>query len=160
MEILMWILIIILFLGAFLGIIFPILPSVLFLWLGFILYHFGINSDKLGILFWIAMVLLTLLLISTDIIANSYFVKRFGGSKQGEMAAAVAVIIGSFITPPFGIIYVPVLVVFIVELLLKRTMKEAFFAALGSLFGFLSGTFAKILLQLVMVAWFFILHIF
>lgn len=160
MDIVLWIIIVVLFFGSFLGLIFPILPSVLFLWLGFIIYQFGINAEELNAFFWIAMILFTILLIFSDIIANSYFVKRFGGSKEGERAAAVAVIVGSFITPPFGIIYVPPIVVFFVEIVRKRTAKEAFDASLGSLMGFLSSTLAKVILQLIMVIWFFILIIF
>src|SRR5699024_7642388 len=95
-----------------------------------------------------------------DIIANSYFVKRFGGSKLGERAAAVAVIVGSFIYPPFGIIFVPFLVVLFVELLQKRSMGEAFRSSIGSLIGFLSGSFAKVVVQLIMILWFFILILF
>ncbi|MCM3740486.1 DUF456 domain-containing protein [Oceanobacillus luteolus] len=160
MEIILWIIIIALFIGCFIGIVFPIIPSVLFIWLGFIIYHFGIDGGELNTLFWIAMILLTVVLVSSDIIANSYFVKRFGGSKEGERAAAIAVIIGSFITPPFGIIYVPFIAVFLIELIMKRTVKQAFRASIGSLIGFLSGTAAKVILQLLMIAWFFILVIF
>lgn len=160
MDIILWIIIVALFTGSFLGLVFPILPSVLFIWLGFIIYAFGMDGEQLNWLFWVAMLLITFLLIISDIVANSYFVKRFGGSKVGERAAAVAVIIGSFITPPFGIIYVPFLTVFIVEMIIKRTMKEAFYASVGSLIGFLGGTVAKVILQLVMIIWFFILILF
>lgn len=157
MDILLWAIIVILFIGSFIGIVFPIIPSVLFLWLGFLIYHFGIS--ELNTIFWIAMIIFTVFLISADIIANSYFVRRFGGSKAGERAAAIAVIIGSFITPPFGIIYVPFLVVFFVEMLRKRTTKEALNASIGSLIGFLGGSVAKVILQLIMIIWFFILVI-
>lgn len=160
MDIIWWIIIVVLFIGSFVGLVFPILPSVLFLWLGFIIYQFGIAGGELNTLFWIAMVIFTILLIGSDIIANSYFVKKFGGSKAGEMGAAVAVIIGSFITPPFGIIYVPFIVVFLIELISRRTVEQAFRASIGSLMGFLGGTFAKIVLQLIMIIWFFILVIF
>lgn len=74
----------------------------------------------------------------------------------GERAAGIAVIIGSFLIPPFGIIIVPFVVVIIIELIQKRTGKEAIRAAIGSLFGFLGGAVAKVLLQLVMITWFFI----
>lgn len=160
MDILLWIIIIVLFIGSFAGIVFPIIPSVLLLWVGFIVYQFGINGSELNTIFWIAMIIFTVFLISADIIANSYFVRRFGGSKVGESAAGIAVIVGSFITPPFGIIYIPFLVVFVVELLMKRTLKEAFNASIGSLIGFLGGSAAKIILQLIMIIWFFILVIF
>ena len=38
---------------------------------------------------------------------NKYFVNRFGGSKLGEYAALIGVIVGCFVIPPFGIIIVP-----------------------------------------------------
>ncbi|MHA6253064.1 DUF456 domain-containing protein [Oceanobacillus sp. CAU 1775] len=160
MEIILWILIVILFIGSFLGIVFPIIPSVLLIWVGFIIYQFGIDGSELHTIFWLAMILFTVLLISADIVANSYFVRKFGGSKAGERAAAVAVIVGSFITPPFGIIYVPFIVVFIVEMIIKRTVKEAFRASIGSLIGFLGGSIAKVILQLIMIVWFILAVIF
>ncbi|WP_087974487.1 DUF456 domain-containing protein [Oceanobacillus rekensis] len=160
LDIVIWIIIIALFILSFAGILFPIVPSVLVLWIGFLLYQFVLNGNELNTLFWIVMVLFTVLLIVADIIANSYFVKKYGGSKWGERGAAIAVIIGSFITPPFGIIYVPFIAVFIIESLQKRTLKEAFRASIGSLFGFLGGSVAKVVIQLVMIIWFFVLVLF
>ncbi|UOQ49179.1 DUF456 family protein [Gracilibacillus caseinilyticus] len=156
MDIVWWILIVVCFVLAFVGIIFPIIPSVLVIWIGFLIYQFALAASNIGWIFWIAMVIWTLLLIFADIIANSYFVKKFGGSKTGERLAAVGVIVGSFIIPPFGIIIVPFVFVCVTELILKKTVQDAFKAALGSLIGFLSGTFAKIIIQLIMIIWFFI----
>ena len=155
-----WILIIILFIISFIGVIYPLIPSVIVIWIGFLLYHFVINSDKLGTLFWIIMAVFTIVLIGADIIANSYFVKKFGGSKWGERGAAVAVLVGSFIIPPFGILIVPFIAVFLIEMIQKRTAREALQASFGSLIGFLGGTFAKIVIQFVMIIWFFIVLLF
>ncbi|WP_067726363.1 DUF456 domain-containing protein [Oceanobacillus damuensis] len=157
LDVIIWIIIAALFILSFVGVIFPIVPSVLVLWGGFLLYQFVLDGNELNTLFWMVMILFTVLLFAADIIANSYFVKRYGGSKWGERGAAVAVIVGSFITPPFGIIYVPFIVVFIIETIQRRTLKEAFRASLGSLFGFLGGSFAKIVIQLIMIIWFFML---
>ncbi|OZU89008.1 hypothetical protein CIL03_08300 [Virgibacillus indicus] len=156
LDIVIWIVIIALFILSFAGIIFPIIPSVLVLWVGFILYHFIISSNELNVFFWIIMIVFTVILIIADIIANSYFVKKFGGSKWGERGAAIAVIVGSFIIPPFGILIVPFAVVFIIEMLQKKTVKDAFRASIGSLIGFLGGAFAKVVIQIVMIAWFFV----
>ncbi|MGN8647702.1 DUF456 domain-containing protein [Gracilibacillus sp. HCP3S3_G5_1] len=156
MDIIWWILIVVCFILAFAGIIFPIIPSVLVIWIGFLIYQIALAAENIGWIFWIAMSVLTLLLIFSDIIANSYFVKKFGGSKAGERIAALGVIIGSFIIPPFGIIIVPFLLVVVTEMTQKKTPKDALRAALGSLIGFLSGTFAKIIIQLIMIVWFFI----
>ncbi|WP_407271695.1 DUF456 domain-containing protein [Radiobacillus sp. PE A8.2] len=159
-DILFWLLIIVCFVLSFIGIIYPIIPSPLVLWVGFLVYFFFVNGDNLSWVFWSAMVILTVALIVCDIIANSYFVKKYGGSKWGERIAAIAVIVGSFIIPPFGIIVVPFVAVLVAELVQKRSMKEAFRASIGSLLGFLGGAFAKVIIQLFMIIWFIIAVIF
>ncbi|WP_068676197.1 DUF456 domain-containing protein [Oceanobacillus sp. Castelsardo] len=155
-----WIVIVLLFILSFVGIIYPIIPSVIVIWVGFLLYQFIINPDELTIVFWTIMIIFTLFLFLADILANSYFVKKYGGSKWGERGAAVAVIIGSFIIPPFGIIIVPFFTVFVIELLLKRPPQEAIKASVGSLLGFLGGSIAKVMIQLIMIIWFFTVVLF
>lgn len=156
LHIVIWTFIILLFIASFAGIIFPMIPSPLVLWLGFLLYHFMISADTLSVVFWVAMVFLTIILIVSDLIANSYFVKRFGGSKWGERGAAIAVIVGSFIIPPFGVMIIPFLAVLLIEMLQEKSFKEAIIASIGSLIGFLSGAFAKVVILLIMIIWFFI----
>jgi len=160
LEAIIWIIIIALFILSFVGLIFPVIPSVVLIWIGFLLYEFVLGGTELNTIFYIAMVLFTLMLFVADIVANSYFVNRFGGSKWGDRGAAIGVIVGSFITPPFGIIYVPFIIVFVIEILQKRPPQEALKASVGSLVGFLSGSAATFLIQLIMVVWFFILVLF
>lgn len=159
-DFLVWIIIISLFLLSFVGLLYPIIPSSLILWGGFLLYHFFIDSEQLGLLFWITMGVLTIILLVSDIVANSYFVKKFGGSKRSEQGAGIAVIVGSFIMPPFGILIIPPLTVLIIEMLHRRSFKDATLIALSSFIGFMSGTIAKILIQLIMIIWFLIVIIF
>ena len=151
-----WLLIIIMFVIAFIGLIKPIIPSVLFLWIGYFIYHFAIDSSKLSWVFWTVMILFTVFMILSDIIMNSYFVKKFGGSKLGETMAAVGVIIGCFVFPPFGIIIVPFILVFVSEIIQKSDISAALNVSIGSLLGFLTSTIAKALIMIVMVIWFFI----
>ncbi|WP_284140853.1 DUF456 family protein [Virgibacillus sp. LDC-1] len=155
-----WILIALLFIGSFIGLVFPIIPSALFIWVAFILYHFIIDTTVLSVSFWVIMVILTAILFGADIITNRFFVKQYGGSKWGERVAALGVIVGSFILPPFGILLVPFIAVLFVEMGQKRTSSEAVKAAFGSLLGFLGGTFAKFVLQLIMITWFLIVVLF
>lgn len=159
-EVFIWIIIIALFFLSFVGIIFPLIPSSLIVWIGFLLYHFLIDGDKLTYIFWIVMAVLTIFLIASDIITNSYFVKKFGGSKWGERGAVVAVIIGSFIMPPFGILILPFVTVLAIEMIQKHTPKEALLASIGSLIAFLSGAIAKVVIQFIMIIWFFIVVLF
>jgi len=115
-----------------------------------------INSAELSWFFWISMGLITVVLLLADIFTGSIAVRKFGGSKWGERVAAVSIIIGSFIYPPFGIIIVPFIAVFIAEVWVKDTAANAFKAAIGTLIGFLSGQFAEAVLQIIMIIWFFL----
>ncbi|WP_368653970.1 DUF456 domain-containing protein [Ornithinibacillus sp. 4-3] len=160
MEALLWLLIILMFIISFVGLLFPIIPSSLFIWGGFLTYHFFINDTELNSLFWVIMALFTILLFVADILMNSYFVKRFGGSKWGERGAAIAVIVGSFVLPPFGIIILPFLTVFFIESFQQRGLQAALRSSIGSLFGFLGSTFAKMAVQFLMIIWFILLIIF
>lgn len=155
MAFIVWIVILVLFILSFVALIYPVLPSVTAVWSGFLLYHFLINPSILTTFFWISMVILTGILLFMDIFASSLSVKHFGGTKQGERGAALAVLIGSFIFPPFGIILLPFIVVFLVELKQDQTIKAALRSSIGSLVGFLSGRLAEGIIQLAMILWFF-----
>ncbi|GEK89536.1 DUF456 domain-containing protein [Alkalibacterium putridalgicola] len=157
MNILLWILVLALFIVSFIGLIFPVLPSVFAVWGGFLIYHFFINSTELTTFFWISMAVLTAVLVLADVFTNSAAVKRFGGSKLGERVAAVSVIIGTFIYPPFGILALPFIAVIIVEYWQHKDLSAAFRAAVGTLIGFLSGKVAEGLIQFIMISWFFLL---
>ncbi|MBB6452348.1 hypothetical protein HNQ94_000793 [Salirhabdus euzebyi] len=155
-DILLWIAIVALFAFSFVGILFPIVPSVLVLWGGFLVYHFFINDQTLSVVFWIVMGIFTVILFVADIIVNSHFVKKFGGSKWGERIAAIAVIFGSFVFPPIGILVIPFVAVFVTEKLQRKSLGESMKAAFGSLVGFLGSSFAKVVIQFVMIVWFFL----
>lgn len=156
-HIIIWILIVGLFIGSFAGLVFPIIPSSLLLWIAFILYHFGIDNQALGMFFWIIMAIFTLILFVSDMMANSYFVEKSGGGKWAKRLAAIGVVVGSFVVPPFGIIIVPFVAVLVIEMLQQRTFGSAAKIATGSLIGFLGGTVAKVILQIVMIAVFLIM---
>ncbi|ULG72462.1 DUF456 domain-containing protein [Macrococcus brunensis] len=156
MTTLLWLLVIVSFILAFVSLVVPIIPGVLMMWIGFLIYHFAIDSTTLSWFFWIVMIIITALMLVSDYVAGSYFVKRYGGSKAGEITALISVIVGSFVYPPFGIILFPLIAVFIVELLVVQDMRKAMDASLGSLLGFLASTFAKLIMLIVMIVWFII----
>lgn len=160
MDALIWLLIVLLFILSFVGLLMPIIPSSLVLWAGFLVYHFFIDSTELTLSFYLMMIFLTLILLISDLVTNKHFVNQFGGSKQGEYAGMLGLLIGAFILPPFGIIIVPFVLVFIVELTLEKTLKEAFYASIGSLIAFLSSLAIKVILQLLMIVIFFLYLIF
>ncbi|WP_096200601.1 DUF456 domain-containing protein [Bacillus sp. FJAT-45350] len=156
MDILISILIAILFILSFVGLIYPIIPSVLLIWGGVALYHFFINADALSWWTWGTYILLTVVLFLTDYLANLYFVQRYGGSKWGMRAVTVGIIIGCFVIPPFGILIVPFILVLFTELFQNKSPAYALKVATGTIIAFLSGVFAKGIIQTVMIVVFII----
>jgi len=147
----MWISIIVLFILSFIALIVPIIPGVLFIWGAFLIYHIILTDNGLSLWFWLVMIGFTLLLFVADFITNQYFVQRLGGTKASQWGALFGVVLGIFVYPPIGLFAVPFVIVFLIELSYKKTVKEAAFAALGALAGFLSGTIAKGVIQIVMI---------
>lgn len=156
MTLILWLLIIASFVLAFIGLIKPIIPSVLVLWVGFLIYQFGFHNGNLSWVFYVSMVLLTIFILLADFIMNQYFVNKFGGSKLSEYAVFIGVIIGCFVFPPFGILIIPFLAVLIVELIQEPNFKKALRASYGSIVAFLASSLAQALIMLLMVIWFFV----
>ncbi|WP_088101981.1 DUF456 domain-containing protein [Halalkalibacter urbisdiaboli] len=151
MDTVWWLVIVVAFLLSFVGLIYPIIPSVLMIWVGAIIYHFLINAEMLTWWTWGSFLVFTMILFVIDYIANHFFVKKYGATKSGLRAATIGLIVGSFIFPPFGILIIPFSLVLITELVQKKPFNEAGKVALGTLIAFLSSTFAKACIQLTLI---------
>lgn len=138
------------FIISFLAFIYPIIPGILAVWAGYFIYHFGINGGELTISFWIIQAIFTLFIFVADFIANGYFLKKYGSSKWGERVGMISIIAGSFFFPPFGLIIIPFLAVFITELMHKKRQRR-FSSRSCYCSWFLSSTVAKAILQIIMI---------
>ncbi|MDQ0231630.1 DUF456 domain-containing protein [Metabacillus malikii] len=155
MDILYWSIIIIMFLVAFIGLIYPIIPSVVFIILGFVLYGFLFNFSDLTLLFWIVELVLAIILFVADYFTNMIGIKKYGGSKAAVWGSTIGLLIGPFIIPLLGIVIGPFIGAIIAELIVhKKGFIESIKVGIGSLIGFISGVFAKGLVQLIMVGFF------
>ncbi|MCP8968906.1 DUF456 domain-containing protein [Ectobacillus ponti] len=152
LEIVLWAVIAACFILAFVGLVYPVIPGVALLWAGFLVYLFGIDSGELHWTFWVLQAVFTVFLFLVDFLANSYFLKKYGSTKWGERIGVVSILIGSFILPPFGLLIVPFLSVFITEMAQKKAAKAAFMAALATVISFLSSSVAKAVIQFIMIA--------
>jgi len=157
MDIIFWIIICAAFIIAFIGLIYPIIPSVLFIIVGFILYGVFFSFHSLSILFWIIQGMFVVLLFVADTITNWIGVKKFGGSKAGVWGSTIGLLVGPFIIPVMGILVGPFLGAVIAELLVNKTnWKDSLKIGVGSLIGFLSSVITKGILQAIMIIYFFI----
>ncbi len=151
----LWFIIILFFIIDLIGAVLPAFPDALFYWLAILLYRFTI-SQQLSFSFWVGAILLTFILYLADYLAGVYFIKKEGGSTTSLIAAALGLIVGSIFFPPFGVVIGPFLMVFVVEYWKYKDKNNALRIARGTLFAFFSSTVMKIILQLVMVGWFFL----
>lgn len=157
MDIIAWVLIIASFIIAFVGLVYPIIPSVLFIVLGFIVYGLFYSFADLGWLFWTIQILFIVLLFVADSLANLVGVKKFGGTKAGMWGSTIGLLIGPFIIPIAGILIGPFIGAVIGELLVTKTeYKQALKAGVGSLVGFLTSIVTKGIIQVIMIVIFII----
>ncbi|KOY80874.1 DUF456 domain-containing protein [Lysinibacillus sp. FSL H8-0500] len=157
MEVIGWILVIACFMISFIGLVYPIIPGVLFLLGGFLVYGLFFSFAELSWWFWVIEILFVVLLFGADTVANAFGIKKFGGSNAGMWGSTIGLLIGPFVIPVAGILIGPFLGAVIAELIVeKRTFSEAVKSGVGSLIGFLTSTVAKAVIQIVMIILFFI----
>ena len=155
MDILFWIIIALMFIIGFIGLVFPVIPSVLFIFAGMILYGLFYSFTPFNWFFWTVQILFVLLLFSADYIANMVGIKKYGGTKAGIWGSTIGLIAGPFIIPFVGILIGPFIGAFLAEILFHRTdLVTASKIGLGSVVGFVSSIITKGIIQLLMVAYF------
>ncbi|PLR76970.1 DUF456 domain-containing protein [Bacillus sp. V3-13] len=158
MEYVYWAAVILMFIVAFAGLVFPVIPSALFLLGGFLLYGLFFSFEPLGWLFWIIQGLFVILLFGADYIANLIGVKKYGGSKAGVWGSTIGLLIGPFVIPVLGILIGPFLGAIVAELLInKKDIQSAVKIGFGSVIGFVSSVVTKGIIQAVMIIYFLIL---
>ncbi|MFX3674392.1 MAG: DUF456 domain-containing protein [Paenisporosarcina sp.] len=157
MEIVGWSLIISCFIIGFVGLVYPIIPSVVFVIGGFLVYGLFFSFADLPWWFWLIESLFIILLFGADMMANAFGVKKYGGSKAGIWGSTIGLLIGPFVIPFLGIILGPFIGAIIAELLISRTsIKQAIKTGFGSVIGFLTSVITKGILQIVMIVIFFL----
>ncbi|MDF2606049.1 MAG: putative rane protein [Bacillales bacterium] len=156
MEVLLWILTVLLFIGGFIGLIYPIIPAILLIVLGFIVYEIGIGDIANTYIFWSIQILLILFVFLADFITNKYFLGKAGSSKKGQLVGTISLIVGSFIIPPIGLIILPFVSVFIFEFITSKDISRSAKLAVVTVLSFVSSTFAKAIIQITMIIIFLI----
>ncbi|GKW44346.1 DUF456 domain-containing protein [Planococcus sp. NCCP-2050] len=157
MEVFAWIVILLFFAVGFVGLIYPIIPAVLFIFGGFVVYGLFFEFSDLPWWFWLIESLFVILLFGADALANAFGVKKFGGSKAGLWGSTIGLIIGPFVIPIAGILIGPFLGAILAELIFnKSTIKQSVRSGIGSVVGFITSVFTKGIIQIIMVILFFI----
>lgn len=152
MEVVAWLVIAALFIVAFVGLIYPIIPSVLFIFGAFIAYGLFFSFTELPWWFWLIQILFTILLFSADTLSNIVGVKKFGGSKAAMWGSTIGLLIGPFVIPFLGIILGPFIGAILAELIVTRqSIKQSLKVGVGSVIGFLTSVVTKGIIQIIMI---------
>ncbi|MDR1723077.1 MAG: DUF456 domain-containing protein [Tannerella sp.] len=126
------------------GSILPVLPGPPLSYFGLLLLHFTerVQFSAFQLVVWGILVVMTLL---ADYMLPVLGVKRWNGSKWGNIGCVIGTVIGIFFFSPWGIIIGPFTGAFLGELLLaKKESKDALKAGFGAFLGFLLGTVFKL----------------
>ena len=126
------------------GSILPALPGPPLSYLGLLLLHFTerVEFTVTQLVVWLVLVLLTIL---ADYLLPVLGVKKWNGSKWGNIGCIIGTVAGIFLLPPLGIIICPFLGAVLGEMLFaEKKAPEALKAGFGAFVGFILGTIFKL----------------
>ncbi|MDG1849027.1 MAG: DUF456 domain-containing protein [Flavobacteriales bacterium] len=130
-------------LTGILGSIIPGLPGPPISYLGILLLHFFTNI-QFGISFLWLWAFVVIAISVLDYLFQAWGVKKFGGGKSATLGTFIGLFAG-LIFPPIGLLVGPFLGAYLGALVeVSGDNKRAFKVAVGSFVGFLSGTFLKL----------------
>ena len=152
--------VIILWIGAFASLIYPILPGSVLLFGSFLIYGWLVTFEAFNWLFWVIQGCFFLLLFIVDYAANALGIKKFGGTKASIWGSTIGLLAGPFIIPFAGIILGPFIGAVLGEMLVsKTTFRQAVKIGLGSVAGFIGSVFVKGIIMAAMITYFLVLAI-
>lgn len=151
-----WLVTICLLVAGVIGCILPVLPGHLIILIAAIAHRLMLGREDSGIAWWSFVVLVVLMAISQvfEMVSGAAGTRWFGGTRWGVVGALVGSLIGMFFLP-IGLLLGPLLGAFVLELAFARQeFKQATTSGVGSLLGTVAGMIVKMIIGLLMIAWF------
>lgn len=136
------------------GSILPILPGPPLSYLAILILHFThyyTYTDR----FLISWLIVTLVVVVLDYLIPIIGAKKFGGSNSGVWGATIGLLVGIIFFPPIGMIIWSFVGAIVGELVNGKQFQVALKSGTGTFVGFLAGTIAKLVVSLIMAAFFF-----
>jgi len=156
MSVIGMIIAIILFAAGVAGTVLPVLPGAPLIWLGMLVYGFFVKFNNLPWTFFTGQGLAVVLVFLIDYLAVIWGVKHYGGSRAAAGGSILGGLLGALLAGPAGLIFGPFIGAVAGELYRKNALNKAFRAGIGTLIGFLGGTVLKLVIEVLMIVWFFI----
>ncbi len=141
----------VLMLVGLLGLVVPIFPGIVVIWLAVLGYGVITGFTLLG---WVMFALITIIMIIASTIDNVLMNARAhkeGASCLTLVVGMVAGILGTIFFPPFGGLIAAPLVVWLIEYLRLRDLNRAFASLRGMAVGFGASYIVRLMLGLAMI---------
>ena len=113
------------------GLLLPIFPGMLVMWLGALGYGVVAGFTPLGIALFVLITILAVAGSLTDNVLMGVGARKGGASCFTVIVALIAGIVGTILLPPFGGIVGALLAIFLLELIRLRDIRKALVAMLG-----------------------------
>jgi hypothetical protein len=137
------------------GTVLPALPGATLIWLGMLVYGLFVKFQNLPWTFYVAQGLAVVLIFLLDYLAGIWGTRRYGGSREAVLGSILGGLLGVLLLGPFGLIFGPFIGAVGGEMYRRSSLDRAFQVGFGTLIGFLGGTVLKLLVEVIMIVWFF-----
>ncbi|MDI6631603.1 MAG: DUF456 domain-containing protein [Bacillota bacterium] len=146
---------VIFFLAGLAGTVLPVLPAAPLILAGMFVYGLFAGFEGLSVCFFAGQAVAVALTFLVDYLANMWAVSHYGGSRLAIWGGVLGLVFGAFFGP-LGVILGPFLGAFAGELLASRRTVHALRVGIGSFVGFFGSTVIKLLIEVAMIVWFFL----
>jgi uncharacterized protein YqgC (DUF456 family) len=146
----LWLLAIILVVAGVIGVVVPAVPGTLLVFLGLLIAAWADGFQKVGVVTVVILAVLTLMSYSIDFVSTYLGVKRVGASRWSILGGSLGMLVGLFFGIP-GILLGPFVGALVTEWFVKKDLRQAGKAGLGSWLGLLLGTLLKLAVVFIMI---------
>ncbi|ASS75338.1 hypothetical protein CIG75_10275 [Tumebacillus algifaecis] len=129
---------------------------------GALIYGWIVDFSDLSWGFWLGQSVLIIVGMISDNVAQILGIKKMGGSKAGMIGGTIGMFVLPFLISflgPLALIFGPLLGAIVGamlgEMYMRRKRDEVIKVGFGSALSFLAGTFLKVLLVGIQIAWFY-----
>ncbi len=133
------------------GTVVPVIPGILLIYAGYLLYGFATGWQAYGLAAIIAWSVVTGLVLLLDFYAGAIGAKRYGASRSGAWGSLIGGLIGMLAAGFPGLILGPFVGAAVGELLRGRSYREALRSGWGTFTGFMVGSVVRIAIGVVMI---------
>ena len=134
------------------GVIIPILPGLLLIWITAFVYGFIVGFTPVGIGVMMVLTVLVAISVIKGFVIPKQTATASGASGWSQVGGLVGAIIGFFLIPVIGVLVGALVGVLLVEILLKGNWDEAWTATKGTAKGFGISAVVDLGLGMVMLA--------